>query len=136
MERADQSPVYLPTAEDYNALVDFRRWGISGPSLVYITVDDVLLFEVWQPIFPNTFTLTLRVLVASGLVVPVEYGPFSPSNTAGTTPFTKAIPGVEGYLVSASVTSNAPQPGQTFARLTVQRGLGSQDTARGLVLLQ
>lgn len=130
------TPPYLPTPADYNALVHFRRNFIEGPTLVYITVDDNFLVEMWQPLANSSFALTLRLLTPGGQVIPIQYSFPLPGVFANPSPFTKLIPGVEGYLVSATVTSNAVSPGLTFVRLTVQRGQGSGDTARGLVLLQ
>jgi hypothetical protein len=136
MHTTDDTPVYLPTKEDYDALVDFRRRGISGPPLVYLTVDDTLLVEYYQPQANFTVIVTLRVLTPAGQVVPVAYNYPNASNTVGTAPTQKQISGVEGYLLSATVFSSAQSRGQTFVRLSVRRGYGSQDTANPMVLCQ
>jgi hypothetical protein len=131
-----ETPEYLPTQDDYSQLVDFRRRFISGPSLVYITVDDVFLLEFWQPRFTSNLTVTTRILTPGGIVIPQQFNIVSPGLTVGTTPGTKLMPGVEGYLISATVTSTATSRGQCFVRLTVQRGLGSGDSAHPMLMCQ
>lgn len=131
-----ETPVYLPTEADYNELIHFRRWWVQGPGLVYITVDDIVLLEVWNPDFINGATVSMRILTAAGVVVPIQYSIPIGSLTSGATAATKLIPGVEGYLLSATVTSTAQQTGQMFVRLTIQRGQGSGDNVHPIVLCQ
>ena len=136
MDRMSDAPVYLPTTEDYNALVDFRRWHVQGPSLVYLTVDDVVLLEYYQPVFSSSISLTMRVLTPAGEVMPVAYTYSGLGTTAGTTPGLRQVAGVEGYLLSATLTSTGQNRGQCFVRLSVQRGLGAQDVVHPMILCQ
>jgi hypothetical protein len=136
MDSMANAPVYLPTAEDYNALVDFRRWHVPGPAPLYLTLDDIVYLEYYQPVSGFAINLNMRVLVPGGEVVPVSYSYSGLGTTAGTTAGTRLIPGVEGYLLSATVISTAQSRGQCFVRLSVRRGYGAQDLSNPMILCQ
>jgi len=123
-----------PTSDDYNRLVHLRRWGVLPPSALYMELDDFLILKAISPTTAATVNLTLRQLLPNGDLVPQL---IQLSVPAGTSTFTtKTIPGVEGWLLSASVETPGALRGQCFVTLEVLRGAGSGDIQLGHVLLQ
>lgn len=126
------APIYLPTAEDYRALVHYtRRWVEPYPA-VYVTQDDILLVKVWSPGATSTVNISLRVQLPDGQVTPAFYS-FNIS-TVGSTPAQQIIEQVEGFVLSATVeTPNAPS-GQCYVQLQIVRGRGAGDQTAGQLL--
>src|SRR6516162_7347103 len=93
MHTTDDTPVYLPT-DDYNDLAAFRRRQIPPPGAVYLTVDDNIVVNVLNPSQTVGVSLTMRILLPGGEVMPVLYQ--FPSVAASSSASTKNIPGVEG----------------------------------------
>lgn len=128
-------------SDDYNALVDsshdpitFRRFRVQPPTVFYVTLDDVLELNVWTPNATSTVQVSLRMQTPEGVIVP-RFETHVVTATTGTTPATKRYVNCEGFLLSASIFSNAPR-GQCFVMLRIRRGLGSQDVTAGDIIVQ
>jgi|SRR5882672_11819435 len=118
---------------DYNKRVYFKRHHVQPPGDEYVTRDDILRLSFWSPTAASTVRLSVRVLTPEGNVDPR----FETVNaqTAGTTPGVLTLNNLEGFLLSASVSSPDAPRGQVFVTLEIIRGLGSADVTRGAVLL-
>lgn len=124
----------LPDREDYNLLVEFIRRGVQPPALEYLTRDDQLLVELWNPISAATITISIRTMDPDGTITPQVYALVGP--TVGATASTLLIQGVEGFLLSCNISSTATQRGQCFVKVRMQRGMGTSDVTRGGVICQ
>jgi hypothetical protein len=129
MDKTDQSPVYLPTEEDYSQLVAFRRHHVLPPGALYITVDELIQVSITNPSQTVSINLTMRMLLPSGKVIP-EYYQF-PNLVASGTATSRLIPGVEGYLLSATVDAPSISRGAAYVVVSVKRGRGSGDATAG-----
>jgi hypothetical protein len=128
MHTTDDTPVYLPT-DDYNDLAAFRRRQIPPPGAVYLTVDDNIVVNVLNPSQTVGVSLTMRILLPGGEVMPVLYQ--FPSVAASSSASTKNIPGVEGFLLSATVDAPSAQRGALYVQVSVKRGRGLLDQTSG-----
>jgi hypothetical protein len=122
-----------PQTFDYNRLEWFRRLGIEPPTGVYVTRDDQLLLTIrLHSPFPSGL-LSLRTLTPDGQIVPQLF-----TVTAGlayNSTATLVIPGVEGFLLSASFAPTGGFWGDCYATLQIQRGQGTQDVTRGALIV-
>jgi hypothetical protein len=123
----------IETAIDAARQVTFKRFNVQPPGNEYVTLDDVLLLSIWSPTAISTVRLSVRVLSPDGQVDPR----FETRNvqTIGAAPFQLELRNMEGFLLSASVTSPDAPRGQVFVTLEIVRGRGTADLTRGAILL-
>jgi len=126
-------PPYLPTPDDYNALVHFKRWGVQAATRVYVTVDDVLVLRVAAPSLSVTVNVSVRLQTPDGQIIPMFRSFAVSNNTSTITQFT--LETVEGFILSANVDSPGTNRGFVFCSLEIIRGVGTSDQTTGYVLL-
>jgi hypothetical protein len=124
----------LPGSGDYNRLEHFRRHRIGPPAGLYVTLDDVILFQGWAPLVQTPVRLSIRMLTPQGEVIPVFY--IINVAAAGVTPTLKSITNLEGFVLSMSAEVLTGLAGAVWVNVVVQRGVGSNDATQGLNLLQ
>lgn len=134
----DQSTPYVeslqPDKGDYNALEHFRRHRLGPPSGLYVTLDDVILFQGWAPLATTPVRLSIRMLTPDGQVIPIFYT--INVLAQGVTPTLKSITNLEGFLLSMSAEVASGLAGAVWVNVVIQRGTGSQDVTQGLNILQ
>lgn len=123
-----------PEKDDYNSLEHFRRHRIGPPTGLYVTLDDVILFQGWAALATTPVRLSIRMLTPDGQVIPNFYNINVAAN--GTTQTTKSITNLEGFILSMSAEVLSGLAGAVWVNVVVQRGVGSQDVTQGLNLLQ
>ena len=133
MDTMDQTPVYLP-GNDYNALVDFRRHHVLPPGALYVTVDDSILVTVQNASQTVSVNLSMRMLLPGGMVVPILYQ--YPNIVSSGTATTRVIPGVEGYILSATVDAPLVARGAAYVVVSIRRGRGAGDATFGELLCE
>jgi len=119
---------------DYNRLEHFRRHFLGPSGFQYLTVDDLLLVSAIAQSGTVTLNISIRYLAPDGGIQTAFYIMPVAANLA--TPVVLRIPGVEGFLLSASIAAPAVSHGNVFASLLLQRGVGSGDATLGQVLCQ
>lgn len=124
----------LPDSGDYNRLEHFRRHRVGPPTSLYVTLDDVILFQGWAPLATTPVRLSMRLLTPEGVVVPSFYIINVAAN--GTTPTLKAITNLEGFVLSMSAEVATGLAGAVWVNVVIQRGTGTQDFTQGLNILQ
>lgn len=125
---------FNPTAEDYSGLVDFRRRHVTPPAALYLTVDDGINVSILNPSQTASVNVTLRVLTATGDVMPFYYQ--YPNVGASGTATSRQIPSLEGYLLSATVSAPSVSRGAAYVVLTVRRGVSANDLSIGELLCE
>ena len=123
-----------PDQGDYNRLEHFRRHKIGPPGALYVTLDDVILFQGWAALAATTVRLSIRMLSPRGEVVPCFYSIVVAAN--GVTPTLKSITNLEGFLLSMSAEVVSGLAGAVWVNVVIQRGVGTSDVTQGLNLLQ
>lgn len=123
-----------PDKYDYNRLISFRRHAVGPPGSLYVTLDDVILFQGWAPLVTTQVRLSIRMLTPRGEVIPVFY--LINVAASGTTQTLKAITNLEGYILSMSAEVATGLAGAVWVNVVIQRGQGSQDATQGMNLLQ
>jgi hypothetical protein len=124
----------LPDKGDYSRLEHFRRRHIAPPTGLYVTLDDVILFQGWAPLATTPVRLSIRMLTPEGEVISVFYTINVAAN--GVTATTKSITNLEGFILSMSAEVLSGLAGAVWVNVVIQRGLGSGDATQGLNLLQ
>lgn len=100
--------------------ITFLRRDVNPPSEVYVTVDDVLLVNVWNSLSGLQLRVAWRLLLANGTIV---------RETQVCTPNTSRTeqqfywPLTEGFLLSVHIEpiGAAPRRGQCWAELNIAR---------------
>lgn len=120
-------------SDDYNTLVHFLRRRVQPPSLVYVTLNDIVQLRVWSPTAVSTVNLSIRMLDPANQVVPTfETVTVQPN---GSVPQLLNVSNVEGFLLSASIECPGSRQGQCYVTLELARGQGSSDQTFGQVLI-
>lgn len=124
----------MPSSLGYASYLEFTKAGLQPPGAAYLERDDNLLLQVVSPTITSTVRVTLRVLLPSGQINTwVE----SRAVLTATQAFNLLpLTALECFLLSVSISSDAPNRGACFVRLLIQRGTGSSDVALGQVLCQ
>lgn len=107
---------------------------VQPPGALYVTVDDLVLFKGWAPFTTVPIVVSMRVLTSSGEVIPYNYA--ISVGALNTTSTNRIITGVEGFILTASITAATGGRGQVFCQLSIERGRGTSDTTFGQVFLQ
>lgn len=135
MDTAAHPPESLePTSDDYNLLVHFRRHKVEPPSDLYLTLDDVILFQGWAALATTNVRVSIRMLTTRGEIIPEFFTVAVAAN--GTTQTTKLITNLEGYMLSMSAELLTGLAGSVWVNVVVQRGTGTNDATQGLNILQ
>jgi len=121
-------------AQTYGPLATFQERGLLPPAGVYVTQDDTIQLRSWAPTGNQTVRVTLRMLNNSGVVSTCFKEIAVAAN--GATAQVDTIQGDEGFLLSASVDSDAIQRGLCYVQLIIRRGTGASDLQLGQVLMQ
>jgi hypothetical protein len=102
------------------SVVTWKLKDLDPPSPLYITRDDQIVVQGVSSSGGFVFTINGRLLTIDGTIVPLQ----ATINTiSATTAVTKLVTGVEGYLLSLSITATGQQRGVTYARAWLNRGL-------------
>lgn len=134
MQPTNHPPESLyPDKGDYNALEHFRRHGVEPGGPLYVTLDDVILFQGWAALAAVTVRLSLRLQAPDGTIVPVFYSISVAAN--GVTPTTKQITNLEGFILSATAETPGGLAGQVWIDVVLIRGVGTSDQTQGADLL-
>jgi len=123
-----------PGQDDYNKLEYFRRHKVGPPGALYVTLDDVILFQGWAPLANTTVRLSIRMLSPRGEIVPCFFSIVVAA--AGVTPTLSKITNLEGFLLSMSAEVASGLAGAVWVNVVIQRGVGTSDVTQGLNLLQ
>jgi len=128
------SPIFQAGDNPSGPEVTFQTQRILPPSAIYVALDDALCLKAFYNIPGGTsFVVTLRLLRPDGIVMPQVFS-FTISNAFGGTQF---FPPAEGFLLSATITSDAANARQCFVKLMVIRGgQTSQDQHPGQIFCQ
>lgn len=123
-----------PDQGDYNALEHFRRHKVGPPASLYVTLDDVILFQGWAALASTPVRLSIRMLNPNGEVKPSFYIINVAAN--GVTATLKSITNLEGFILSMSAEVLTGLAGAVWVNVVIQRGVGTGDATQGLNLLQ
>lgn len=105
---------------------------IEPPSPVYITRDDQIAVSVFTSSAGESVTVNGRLLTIDNIIMPFK-AVITPTSVGVAS--SKVITGVEGFLLSISVTpSQATQRGVTFIRAWINRGLFTSDNIYQLLI--
>ena len=116
----------------YGPRVTFRTLDILPPASVYVGPDDSIVLKARNNSIATTVLFSYRLLRPDGVLQPMQESFAVAGNSSVQT---KIIKPSEGYLVSASATSTVGQRGILWFEAFLQRGIGSQDTTLGQVLI-
>jgi hypothetical protein len=101
-------------------LIHFVTRDVQPPSLVYVTIDDLLAVHVWNSLAALTLSMRYRVLKADGEIV---YGSeqLAPTSNRVQNTFPFSLP--EGFLLSLVLSSNLTtlRRGQCYAQMEIAK---------------
>lgn len=119
---------------DYNHLLYFNRFRASFPGALYVELDDVILLRAWSTSAAQTATITLRIMTPGGDILNSVYTVAGAVNSL--TPTLTKVNNLEGFILSASATSDNTAEAGLFLSVMLQRGGGTGDVTFGHVLMQ
>lgn len=100
--------------------VQFLTTGTPPPSMLFISRDDVLVFQCITGITPDTFNVSGRLLKPDGSISFFQRTLANPNTFAVVT---TTIVQTEGYLLSIAINCNsAATRGESYATVYLQRG--------------
>jgi len=111
-----ETPIYTQ-----KSLINYATRNVQPPAEVYVTVNDAILYEVWNSIAGLKLQAVARILRADGQIITTNTQ-LLPTSDRLINNTTVALP--EGFVLSVMVYQAGPVPlrGQCFVNISILRG--------------